>query len=129
MRDRIPHTHERQILIRVVRIDLLHRAGDGTARDALSTGRGFRSAVGLGVGGGFSVELREEGDHSIGVVGNVEGVHAHLVHEEDGVSSFVEYVVNEGTEGRAVYSVLGGGGAECSRGYCGYDGFGFFFDA
>ena len=70
-------------------------------RDVLSTGYKFYPIVGLDIGGGFSAELHEESNHSVRVIGDVEGDHVHIIREEVGFSSFVEYVVNEGSKGSA----------------------------
>ena len=70
--------------------------------NVLSTGYKFYPIVGLGIGGGFPAELHEEGNHSVRVIRDVEGTHDHSIREEVRVSSFIEYVVNEGSKGRDI---------------------------
>mmetsp|Transcript_26705 Transcript_26705/g.77030 ORF Transcript_26705/g.77030 Transcript_26705/m.77030 type:complete len:231 (-) Transcript_26705:165-857(-) len=97
MGDGISHPDGIDVL-RLVVVDLFELAGDGAAGGILS----LRSAA----------ELGEQRHHAVGIVPNIDGVHGHFVHEEDGTSLVVQDVVDVGTEGGALDAVVAGLGTE-----------------
>ena len=105
MGDGISHPDGIDVLLRLVVVDLHELAGDGATGGILS----LRPAAKLG----------EERYQAVGVVPNIDGVHGHFVHEEDGTSLVVQDVVDVGTEGGALDAVvagLGTQGAGCAHG-------------
>mmetsp|Transcript_4174 Transcript_4174/g.5801 ORF Transcript_4174/g.5801 Transcript_4174/m.5801 type:complete len:221 (+) Transcript_4174:359-1021(+) len=117
----ISHTYGIDVFRRVG-VYALNGAGEGTT--------GYILSLLVVLVGGLCIQLGEEGNEGIFSTGggDVDGMHGHFVHEENGKSIVVEDVIDKGTEGCSRDIIVGGGRcAECSRCAYGYDCFGLFF--